>query len=187
MDTKGEDQCSGPSNNPPQPPKEIYESYEGVVRRIALRSKKARLAHRFAAKSLKRLHFTLGGSATFLSSIAGLSSAASAQESVAILVPFDMSIAIGFTAMLAAALTALATFLRLDEECQAHHTADIQFSSVLGESELVLARLTSGHIAETKAASVVDSVNSAYSDAHRFAPIVDERHWRRSRRSLGIR
>ncbi len=137
------------------------------------RVRRAQLAHRFAAKRFALLHYWLGIPSVMLSAIvggfvfAGWKSGSVQQSSALILGLLSITVAI---------LSALQTFLRLEERSNKHQKADASYCAIKQELEQRQAFSD-----EDDMNNVCDRIRKQMDYLDKEAPIVAETFWQRAR------
>lgn len=156
------------------------KAVDELLNKWCLRVKRSQLAHRFAAKQLSKFHVLLGGSAAVLSTITGTSIFASLEKGLS----GYGRIVVGVTSLLAALLSALQTFLRLDENSNKHQKADAGYSAIRQQIEQYRVTQYQTSNQTTNADEFLNSIRQQMEELAEDSPIVPERHWHKARTVL---
>jgi hypothetical protein len=153
------------------------QAVDALLNKWCMRVKRSQLAHRFAAKQLNKFHLLLGGSAAVLSTITGTSIFASLEKGLS----GYGRIVVGVTSLLAALLSALQTFLRLDESSNKHQKADAGYSAIRQQIEQyrVTQYQTSNQVKDVD--EFLNSIRQQMEELTADSPIVHERYWQKAR------
>lgn len=144
------------------------------------RVKRSQFAHRFTAKGLSGLHLILGISAVVMATVTGTAIFASLETGL----PGYGRILTGLLSLAAALLSALQTFLRLDERSKMHQRADASYSAIRQRIEQYQAiRHEKGYEAEDLEGFLA-LVGREMSTLSKDAPLVPERYWQKARMLL---
>lgn len=153
------------------------KAVDELLNKWCLRVKRSQLAHRFAAKQLNKLHLFLGSSAAVLSTITGTSIFASLEKGLS----GYGKIVVGVTSLLAALLSALQTFLRLDESSNKHQKADAGYSAIRQQIEQykITRYQTSNNTEDVD--EFLNSVRKQMQELAEDSPVVHEQYWQKAR------
>lgn len=150
------------------------QTLDSLLQRWHTRLKRSQLAHRFAAKGYSSFHILLGVSTIALATSTGTSLFMSLEKGLT----GHGKIIMGMLSITAALLTALQTFLRLDERASKHQKADASYGTIRQKIE------QNQVIREGLLENQDDFLNNMRFEMETLAkesPIVSERYWRKAR------
>jgi hypothetical protein len=151
-----------------------------LLNKWCLRVKRSQFAHRFAAKELSKIHLLLGLSAVIIATTTGTAIFASFEKGL----PDYGRILTGVLSLTAALLSALQTFLRLDERSGKHQRADASYSAIRQKIEQYQAIQHISSDGQKNIQDFLDSLREEMDALAKDSPIVPERYWKKARAVL---
>lgn len=159
------------ANSPESDAKTIFEpdDTEQLLRGWLLHAHKGRERHDLAARRCDTYRLWIGGSAAVFSAIVGTSVFAALETANIGTTP---KIVVAMTAILAAILTSLTTFLNLSERAEKHRSAGVRYKIVIRALERILSAPVDG-LANTD--PLLAGIQKQLDDLEESAPVVPER------------
>jgi hypothetical protein len=142
-----------------------------------LRIKRYQFAHRFASKGLSKLYLILGVLSVLFATMTGTAIFASLEKDL----PGYGKILTGLLSLLAALLSALQTFLQLDERSEMHQRADANYSSIRQKIEQHQAIRFRESVEQESLQEFLDIIRQEMDVLARDSPLVPERYWHKAR------